>query len=266
MKRLGQIILDLPDSLTRRIWFFIDEARMAGKFEGLTELVIKGRSKGVCPLIGFQERDGLFHVYGDKEGRELIAQFANRCVLGLRSQETAEWASKLFGDFEALEFHESSTDNSSGTGTTTSYHLANRHIFLPSQFDLPQTGPENGLQGYYLVSHIQAAYKDTIPWEFVEQEILSFGRPRDGIEDVPDFLPRPVEHQYARGWSKEDLDRIGIQLDDEKEKEAGDRVKVWRKAGSDSVDDPSSGARISNAHGTKPKKNRLKVKGMKRVK
>src|SRR5262249_29654626 len=78
MKRLGEIILELPDSLTRKIWFFIDEARMAGKFDGLSELVVEGRSKGVCPVLGFQDLDGFFHVYGEKEGNELIGQFSNR--------------------------------------------------------------------------------------------------------------------------------------------------------------------------------------------
>jgi hypothetical protein len=263
MSRLGEIILDLPDSRTRKIWFFIDEARMAGKFEGLSELVVEGRSKGVCPVLGFQDLDGFFHVYGEKEGNELIGQFANRCILGLRSQRTAEWASKLFGEYEGFEFHESTTSNSSGIGTTTSYQLAKRQGFLTSQFDLPQTGPENGLHGYYLVPHIDAAYKDKIPWEFVQREILSFGKAEEGKQEVPDFVPRPVEHQYARPWLKEDLDRLGIQLDADEEKEAAERVKVWRKADNHPDQQAAVGGEIPSVREQKTKKGRLKVRRVK---
>jgi hypothetical protein len=263
MKRLGEIILELPDSLTRKIWFYIDEARMAGRFDGLSELVVEGRSKGVCPVLGFQDLDGFFHVYGDKEGNELIGQFSNRCILGLRSQRTAEWASKLFGEYEGFEYHESTTSNSSGTGTTTSYQLAKRQGFLTSQFDLPETGPKNGLHGYYLVPHIDGAYKDKIPWQFIEQEILSFGKLREGIDDVPDFVPRPVEHQYARPWSKEDLDRLGINLDVDEEKAAGERVRVWRQAKNIPDDGAAGGGLIPQGNEPKAKKNRLKVKRIK---
>jgi hypothetical protein len=260
MSRLGEIILDLPDSLTRKIWFFIDEARRAGKFEGLSELVVEGRSKGVCPVLGFQDLDGFFHVYGEKEGNELIGQFSNRCILGLRSQRTAEWASKLFGEYEGFEFHESTTSNSSGTGTTTSYQLAKRQGVLSSQFDLPQTGPKNGLHGYYLVPHIEAAYKDKIPWEFIQKEILSFGQPTDGNDDVLDYVPRPIEHQYARAWSKEDLDRLGITLDADEEKKAGDRLRVWRTSNNISGQDKAIGAEIPTGGS---KKNRLRVRRVK---
>jgi hypothetical protein len=263
MKRLGEIILELPDSRTRKIWFFIDEARMAGKFDGLSELVVEGRSKGVCPVLGIQDLDGFSHVYGDKEGDELIGQFSNRCILGLRSQRTAEWASKLFGEYEGFELHESTTAKSSGTGTTTSYQLAKRQGFLTSQFDLPQTGPKNGLHGYYLVPHIDGAYKDKIPWEFIEREILSFGKSREGTEDVPDFVPRPVEHQYARPWSKEDLARLGVQLDADEENAAGERVKVWRQANNVPDDGAAGGGQIPRGKEPKTKKNRLKVKRIK---
>jgi hypothetical protein len=263
MKRLGDIILELPDSLNRKIWFFIDEARMAGKFEGLSELVVEGRSKGVCPVLGFQDLDGFFHVYGEKEGNELIGQFSNRCILGLRSQRTAEWASKLFGEYEGFEFHESTTSNSSGTGTTTSYQLAKRQGFLTSQFDLPQTGPKNGLHGYYLVPHIDGAYKDKIPWEFIEREILSLGKPRDGADNVPDFVPRPVEHQYARAWTKDDLDRLGIKLDADEEKEAGKRLKAWQQANHTPNRKAEVGGDDPSGKDPKTKKNRLKVRRVK---
>jgi hypothetical protein len=211
-------------------------------------------------VLGFQDLDGFFHVYGEKEGNELIGQFSNRCILGLRSQRTAEWASKLFGEYEGFEFHESTTSNSSGTGTTTSYQLAKRQGVLSSQFDLPQTGPKNGLHGYYLVPHIEAAYKDKIPWEFIQKEILSFGQPTDGNDDVLDYVPRPIEHQYARAWSKEDLDRLGITLDADEEKKAGDRLRVWRTSNNMSGKDKAVGADIPT--GTS-KKNRLRVRRVK---
>jgi hypothetical protein len=227
MKRLGEIILALPDSQTRRIWFFIDEARMAGKFDGLTDLVVMGRSKGVCPVLGFQDLDGFLHVYGEKEGMELLGQFANRCILGLRSQRTAEWAEKLLGVYEGFERHDSRTLAGENVSTTTGHQLVKRETVLTSQFDLPQTGPKHGLTGYYLIPEIDAAFRYTFPWSFIEKEIISFGMPKEGEVRVPDFEPRPVSHQYPRPWTQEDLVRLGIKINPEEEQKADSELNDY---------------------------------------
>ena len=102
-KRLTELILAQSESDTRRTWIFLDEAREAGDLEGLGRLMTTGRSKGACVVLGFQDIDGFRDAYGEKAANEIAGIPSNKAILGLSSPETAEWASSLFGEYEATE-------------------------------------------------------------------------------------------------------------------------------------------------------------------
>lgn len=219
--RLTQLLLDLPDSRTRQLWCFADEARSLGSLEGnnLSSFIVEGRSKGGCFVGGTQDLDGWLDANTEKRGRELIGQLANRAVLGLRSETTAEWAAKMFGEYEAFEYDESSTKNDGGGSSTVRQQLVKRQAVLPSEFDLPETGPENGLTGFFAVPCIDAAYRANIPWQVIEEEgFMGAGGEAEELEK------RPVDYQYARAWGPEDLLRLGIRLDSQTEKEADEEL------------------------------------------
>ncbi|MFX8836738.1 type IV secretion system DNA-binding domain-containing protein, partial [Acinetobacter baumannii] len=65
------------DSGMQQAWFFLDEVREAGELDGLSRLMTKGRSKGACVVLGFQDIDGMRDVYGDQVANEICAQCNN---------------------------------------------------------------------------------------------------------------------------------------------------------------------------------------------
>ena len=154
--RLSQLLLSSPDvhqgpgfgsgPLT---WVFLDEVREAGNLEGLHRLLNKGRSKGVAAAIGFQDIQGLRDAYGTLRADEMIGQCATIAVLRLRSPETAEWASRLFGDFYVTAESDNESFGSSisiGRGRA----IERRRKILDSDlYNLPSTSPKNGLTGYF---------------------------------------------------------------------------------------------------------------------
>lgn len=208
-KRLSELVIAQPESKSRRTWFFLDELKEAGKLEGLTSLLTKGRSKGACVVLGFQDIEGLSVAYGDnRTAREIVGLCANKAILRTDSPTTAEWASSLFGAGEMLEIRVTESSGTSGDhsqkSTSTSEHLQKRESVLASEFmSLPMSGPENGLNGYYIIPEI-GAYRVRAHWSFITDML-------DPIDsDFPNVVKRPNEHQYLSSWNNTDKIRLGL--------------------------------------------------------
>lgn len=116
IKRFSEIVLDHHEDgqwqAQNRTWLFLDEVRELGRIEGLANLVNKGRSKGVCAVLGFQDYAGLKQAFGEHAAHELTASCHQKLFLKLGT-ESAEWASRSIGKCEIQEVTISRTSNSS---------------------------------------------------------------------------------------------------------------------------------------------------------
>lgn len=136
------------DSGSEQVWVVLDEVREAGKLDGLSSIMTKGRSKGVCAVLGFQDINGLRATYGEEVANEIVAQCNNFAILRLNSPETAQWASDLFGK-RKLE-----TGSGGITfGQTTQFNSGTTEQELPYLFTadflyLPTPGTSRGVNGF----------------------------------------------------------------------------------------------------------------------
>jgi len=223
-KRLSELILAQTESETgitgRRTWIFLDELRQAGKLEGLSSLLTKGRSKGASVILGYQDIEGLREVYGHQLANEIAGQCANKAILRCDSSDTAKWASALFGEREVLERRESVSQSSGSShqeysmsagssskseSAQTSEQILKRDVVLPSQImDIAPCTPQTGLSGYYLTS-IVGAYFVTAGGEFIANELIN----KDST--VLDVDPRPESDQYLKAWENSDLERLCLE-------------------------------------------------------
>jgi len=223
--RLSKLLIGLPESNTTQNWIFLDEVREAGRLEGLSSLLTKGRSKGVSVILGFQDIEGLHEVYGTKVANELTGQCGNKAILKLNSPETAKWASSLFGEREVFECRESkshvSAKHGGSSGVTTSEQLVNRKLILDSQFlQLPATTEENGLCGYYISPYL-GAYRTKLSGEWIKKSL----KPSDSR--VPNSIARPSTQQELKPWGDEDFERVGLALKNQSSKR-GKRLKKYK--------------------------------------
>lgn len=202
VQRATELILNLPESSTRRVWLFLDEVREAGKLAGLRPLLNKGRSKGACVVLGFQAVEGLWAEYGKDQANEIVGECNHAAFLRVESSETARWMADRVGEFERREVKPSQAGN---TGQTSlSEQTDRRAVVLPSEFqDLPVTDPANGLTGYYL-SPVTGVYRHTTPSADLTARLL----PPDA--NSPGHVPRPAEAQYLRRWDADDHRRLGF--------------------------------------------------------
>jgi hypothetical protein len=62
-------------------------------------------------------------------------------------------------------------------------------------------------------------------------EVLPFAKATEPKEEVPDVVPSPVEHRYARPWSTDDLDLLDITVNGAEGKKAGEWLQELRGVG-----------------------------------
>lgn len=215
-KRLSELILgqtEVLDAGERLTWVILDEVRQAGKLDGLSALMTKGRSKGAAVVLGFQDVHGLQAVYGKEVAEELVGQCNTKAILRLNSPETARWASKVIGTSEFLETHHSvsqsrsfreaglRTDNS--LGRSASNGISQRDLVLASELlDLPETSLQRGLTGYFL-NPITGVFRDSLSGDWLRNQL----RPPNPV--VASVIPRPDSDQYLRAWTPEDTVLLG---------------------------------------------------------
>jgi len=217
-KRLSELILarpELTDGGKQTTWIMLDEVRQAGRLEGLSALMTKGRSKGAAVLLGFQDISGLRDVYGREVADELVGQCNTKAILRLNSPETARWASQVVGASEFIETHKSRSrsrnfrDHSfregGSLGVSFSDAITKRELILDSEFlDFPETSPEHGLSGVF-VSPVTGAFRDHLPGAWLTEHLRT---PRPGVRN---YVPRPESHQYLRPWSDQDGTDLGFE-------------------------------------------------------
>ena len=215
-KRVTELVLNQSESFTRRTWIVLDELKEAGTLPGLTPLLSKGRSKGACVVIGFQDIEGLGAAMRDSRiANEIVGLCANKAILKLDSAETAKWASFQFGDQEVEQLKVSTTSGSSSnkngdsnsSSRSESWVNLKKQAVMPVQFlDLPPVEKSGSLHGYYIIPSIGSYYVGIKMSG--DDSILSGIRPLD--TETPGYIERSKEEQFLRAWDAKDIERLNL--------------------------------------------------------
>jgi type IV secretory pathway TraG/TraD family ATPase VirD4 len=202
-QRLCELLLAQPASTDRRVWHVVDEAKELGRLDSLPQIATFGRGAGNRLVIGFQDVDGMRHVYGKELSAELIGQCATKAILRLDSHETAEVAGKIIADGEYLERRRSGMQDGKPKSGSLSESLVRRQTVLTGELlNLPATNRQNGMSGYY-VSPFTGVFKSTVSPDAIDK----IPKPDPNI---PGFISRPVEHQYLLPFTSADYKRLRL--------------------------------------------------------
>jgi len=209
----------------RQTWIVVDELREAGRMEGLNSLLVEGRSKGACVVLGLQDIPGLHSVYGRELAAELIGLCSNKAFLRSSDNDTQQFASHCFGTQEidlprtAVTHGVSKTYSKENSvsetySTQVSYQRQTKPLVLPSQFrsDLPRPHPTTGLSGYYLTALVGQPYFANIPGNYIHQALGQVDY-NTLPEEHSDFLPRIDRDGKLLSlleWDDEDLKRLNL--------------------------------------------------------
>lgn len=185
-------------SRSRVTWFFFDEFSEAGKLPGLREIIQRGRSKGCCVVLGFQDIEALYKEYGEHEANAIVGQCGQKALLRMESPPTADWAMEVVSHAEYEETSYSYSQSNQGGSQTFSQGVVQRAEVLKAEF-LSMSPPNsvNGLHGVYLAKNI-GVYKHR--YDFNE---LIKSLPLEN-QSVPAYLPRDAADHYIELWNPAD--------------------------------------------------------------
>jgi len=221
-RRAFELLLALPGltpeelrSGAKRSWVFLDEVRNAGYLDKLSLLITKGRSRGICTALAFQEIDGMRHEYGKELANEICAQCGNVVVLRLNSGETAEWASGMFGRGRGPSSGSNRSFDSQGNENRGRDEREEEQSYVdPAEFlYIPPTGPDTGLTGFAKSPDVNPDVHDLrihLDWQTEVMPYLARrpSLPQDSWRAAR--IQRPVSDQYLLPWGEEDWKRLGF--------------------------------------------------------
>ncbi|MBA6397674.1 type IV secretion system DNA-binding domain-containing protein [Colwellia sp. BRX10-4] len=152
------LVLSRPDNGNERIWLVLDELGNLNKSQSLTRVLSLGRSKGVCTIAGTQSLSQIQSIYGDKEAETILSLFGNVIALKLGpSGGSAESASQSLGKRRVEYITKSRNEKGEITHSLQQESMA---IVPPEAIiHLPQPTKKYGVDGYVLLSGLNAVYK-----------------------------------------------------------------------------------------------------------
>ncbi|MBP3452311.1 MAG: type IV secretion system DNA-binding domain-containing protein [Clostridia bacterium] len=110
-----QLLFDLAikEALSRRknegnVYFFIDEFRLLPKLTHIDDGVNFGRSLGTKFIIGVQNVEQVFHVYGEELARSMLSGFSTTVSFRLNDYKSREFVKNLAGANGRVTSYESS--------------------------------------------------------------------------------------------------------------------------------------------------------------
>ncbi|HFT8009320.1 TPA: type IV secretion system DNA-binding domain-containing protein [Burkholderia cenocepacia] len=182
-------IMDLPDSKGRNLFMVCDEFTAPGKLE-IMPLIDKGRSKGCCVILGFQDASQITEKYGAETQKTILSTIGSKIICQVSAGETADKLSDALGKQRVLITNKSSseTPGQGKASVTSSQHEETRTTVPPHELtDADVMGPR------------KVPKSEDAPAGFVVRAILSMGK--DALRltwpghDTDARIKRPVDDE-----------------------------------------------------------------------
>ena len=156
-------ILDMPEDLQRRIWFFIDELGNLDRLNTLENGIAMGRKRGLSIVAGLQSVAQLAKIYG-REGATILRSCFNTLVV-LRTAkgdiETPKDLSAALGDHEVERVRESESSGGRGSGSSRqTVHEREAVVTAGEIARLPKLTGYISIPGEFPLARFKAKYRN----------------------------------------------------------------------------------------------------------
>ena len=135
MRACASAIDSMPDSRSRKRWFFLDELPQMGKLQSLPRLLEVGRSKGVRAVLAFQDVSQVREIYGNNISQALSSMAGTHIYARAQGGETPQWLAEQVGKKTVWRALESvSSDYVGGGSRSVHYQSSDESVIRPEQF------------------------------------------------------------------------------------------------------------------------------------
>jgi hypothetical protein len=130
-----QLLTAELDGAREQVWIVIDELGALDYQGQLENLVVRGRKRGLCVVLGFQAVSQLHSIYGRDRTVTLLSAPATKLILRSDEAETAEWASRTLGQREVVRLQMTTLTGPSlyRDGFNLQPHQTLERVVLPSE-------------------------------------------------------------------------------------------------------------------------------------
>jgi len=154
----------------QQVWIVIDELGALDYQGQLENLVVRGRKRGLCVVLGFQAVSQLHSIYGRDRTVTLLSAPATKLILRSDEAETAEWASRTLGQREVVRLQMTTLTGPSlyRDGFNLQPHQTLERVVLPAEIQkLP------ALEGYLCIAGYDRA-RVKMQWAEPKQGTAAF--------------------------------------------------------------------------------------------
>ncbi|MGH7924382.1 MAG: type IV secretion system DNA-binding domain-containing protein [Candidatus Binatus sp.] len=123
------------DEPRSQVWIIADELPVLRRQAELETLVVRGRKRGLCAVLGFQAITQLRAIYGHDQTATLAAAPATKLILRTGEAETARWSSAQIGEREVVRREVGQSMNRQN-GFTIHPHRQVESAVLPSEIQM----------------------------------------------------------------------------------------------------------------------------------
>lgn len=147
----SSVIIGLPDSRKRDLYFVLDELPAFGRLDALAEALGVGRSKGLAVIYGFQDFSQLVRLYGRELADAFESMAANHFYFQLAQGETRDRLAKKLGRVRVATLSQTVSGPAGNATTSSTFNEQERDGFLSNSLS-DSIGPrKGGKQGFYIV-------------------------------------------------------------------------------------------------------------------
>jgi energy-coupling factor transporter ATP-binding protein EcfA2 len=181
----------------RQVWIMIDELAVLGYQPQLEQLVTRGRKRGLCVVMGFQNVSQLRSIYGRDRTTTLTSAPTTKVILRCDEAETAEWASEQLGKHEVVRVEMTALAGLSSyrEGLNLQPHRSVEPIVMAAEVQSLRE-----YEGYLCVAGADRA-KIAIPPRHLERRQPPF-LPRQSILDEADGPSNPLSQAPGKDDQK----------------------------------------------------------------
>jgi len=126
------------DGSRGKVWIIADELPVLRRQSELESLVVRGRKRGLCAVLGLQAITQLRAIYGHDQSATLAAAPATKLILRTGEAETARWSSAQIGEREVTRglVGQSTRMGESRDGFTIHPHRQVESVTLASEIQM----------------------------------------------------------------------------------------------------------------------------------
>lgn len=123
----------LDESVSRRVWIFVDEFPQLPRLDQFSTLIDLGRSKGVITVIGAQDIAQLRETYGRNQGDSWMSMIGTQIVTRINLSQAAREISEIIGLQEIEQLAKTRTQTPNGTSTACRLERERRPVIAQSE-------------------------------------------------------------------------------------------------------------------------------------